>query len=203
MANIERVSPLGAVGALRSAEVLFPAVTTTLSVDGLTCEMSERSFQSLLNIRGDADQPEFAETIYRSLELAVPRLPNTCSIKEHKQLIWLGPDEWLYKTRPDRADFMGAGLRQALNAMHHAVVDVSSGYTTLVLKGPAAHLILARGCPLDLHPKVFTAHKVAQSHVGKAAVTLVVLEAGTHIEVTVRRSFAPYLRDWLSAASDQ
>ena len=202
MANIERVSPLGAVGAPRSADVLFPAVTTTLSVDGSDCDLSERSFQSLLNIRGDADQPEFAETIYRSLELALPRLPNTCSVKEHKQLIWLGPDEWLYKTRPDRADFMGAGLRHALSGMHHAVVDVSSGYTTLVIKGPAAHLLLARGCPLDLHPKVFTTHKVAQSHVSKAAVTLVALEAGAHFEVTVRRSFASYLHAWLCAASD-
>jgi sarcosine oxidase subunit gamma len=203
MANMERISPLGAVGAPRSADTLYPAVSTRLEVDGASCELSERSFLSLLNIRGDGDLPGFPEAVYRCVELALPRIANTASVKEHKQLIWLGPDEWLYKTRPDRADFMGAGLRNALAGMHHSVVDVTSGSTTLVLKGEAAPLLLARGCPLDLHPKVFTAHKVAQSHVGKAAVTLLVLEAGTHFEITVRRSFAPYLRDWLCAAADQ
>lgn len=203
MGSTERISPLGAVGVPRSADILFPAVSTTLSADGANCELSELSFMSLLNIRGGADQPGFADALFRSLELILPRIPNTCSIQGHKQLIWLGPDEWLYKTRPDRADFMGAGLRQALAEIHHAVVDVSSGYTTLVLKGLAAPFLLARGCPLDLHPKVFTTHRVAQSHIGKAAVIVLALEAGTHFEITVRRSFAPYLRDWLCAVSDQ
>lgn len=202
MATIERISPLGSVGYLRSTMVRYPFMPIQLDANKKFCELSERPFLSLLSIRGDCEQPLFRGTMQKGLDMALPVIPNTCTIKELKQLLWLGPDEWLYKTRPDRADFMGAGLRNALTGTYHSVVDVSSGYTTLVLKGEAAPLILARGCPLDLHPTAFPTHTVVQSHLAKAAVILVALEAGTYFEITVSRSLAIYLRDWLCAVSD-
>ncbi|MBP7574355.1 MAG: sarcosine oxidase subunit gamma, partial [Rhodoferax sp.] len=74
------------------------------------------------------------------------------------------------------------------------------GNTTLTVKGAAAADLLSRGCPLDLHPRVFPAGALAQTHIAKAGATVLCLEAATSFELTVRRSFADYLFRWLCEA---
>ena len=61
--------------------------------------------------------------------------------------------------------------------------------------------LLSRGCPLDFHASVFAAGQVAQSHISRANATILCKQAGSHYEVTVRRSFADYLFRWLCAAA--
>ena len=64
----------------------------------------------------------------------------------------------------------GAGRRAAcapvlgLAGADAAAVDVGSGYTVLEISGAQAREALARGCPLDLHPRVFKTGQCAQSH---------------------------------------
>lgn len=203
MPEIQRLSPFGTRGVLGHSQPLAAPATIALKADGKTCTMTEKPFMSLLNIRGDASDAAFVATVTQTLGMALPTQANTGSFTGEQQLLWLGPDEWLFKTSPDQADRIGQALRSALAGVHHAVVDVSSGYTTLVVNGPATPMLIARGCPLDLHPKVFGTHAVAQSHIAKASVVLVATEAGQTFEITVRRSFTRYLRDWLCAAADE
>ena len=202
MPEIQRLSPMGTRGVLGQSTAPDAAASMTLNADGKACTLTEKPFQSLLNIRGDANDAAFAAAVANTLGLALPVKANSGSFAGEQQLLWLGPDEWLLKTGADQADRLGQALRDALAGTHHAVVDVSSGYTTLVVDGPAAAMLLARGCPLDLHPKVFGTQAVAQSHIAKASVALVAIEAGKTFEITVRRSFTRYLRDWLCAAAD-
>lgn len=202
MPELQRLSPMGTRGVLGQATPANAAATIALKADGKDCTMTEKPFQSLLNIRGDANDASFAAAVANTLGLALPVTANTGSFAAEQQLLWLGPDEWLFKTRPDQADGIGQALRNALAGCHHAVVDVSSGYTTLVIEGPASPMLLARGCPLDLHPKAFGTQAVAQSHLAKASVLIVAKEAGQCFEITVRRSFTRYVRDWLCAAAD-
>lgn len=203
MSELQRLSPMGTPGVLGQPSSAHAAATIALKADGKTCTLTEKPFQSLLNIRGDVSDTTFVAAVSHTLGMALPVKANCGSFGPDQQLLWLGPDEWLYKTAPDQADRIGQALRDALAGTHHAVVDVSSGYTTLVVSGPGSAMLLARGCPLDLHPKVFGTHALAQSHLAKAAVVLVATEAGQSFEITVRRSFTRYLRDWLCAAADQ
>jgi sarcosine oxidase, subunit gamma len=173
-----------------------------LAIDGRACTLTEALYPTTLNIRGDALNASFVGAIASVLGLALPAAANTGSFGEGKQLLWLGPDEWLYKSTRNEAQAIGEALRIALAGQHVAIVDVSSGYHTLVVSGAATVDLIARGCPLDLHPQVFGTHAVAQSHIAKSAVLLVALEAGLAFEITVRRSFARYLGDWLTAAAD-
>ncbi|MEV0586005.1 2Fe-2S iron-sulfur cluster-binding protein [Nonomuraea sp. NPDC050310] len=78
-------------------------------------------------------------------------------------------------------------------------VEVSGQRTVLELSGPAAREVLMTGCPLDLHPRVFTGH--AQTTVGKAGVVLERTEPDTY-RLYVRSSFAAYLAEWLLDALD-
>jgi len=171
-----------------------------LVVDGKSCALSEVPFVEMLNLRGDANDALFTQTILSVTGLALPTLPNTASIAGQRQLLWLGPNEWLLKLQDSQGDAVESALRTALQGQHTSVVQVGDGNTTLTVKGAAAADLLSRGCPLDLHPRVFPAGALAQTHIAKAGATVLCLEAATSFELTVRRSFADYLFRWLCEA---
>jgi hypothetical protein len=55
-------------------------------------------------------------------------------------------------------------LRQALANCFAAVTEVSGGQTVILLRGDSVRDMLAKGCPLDLHARVFGIDRCAQSH---------------------------------------
>ena len=179
-----------------------------LSVDGASVTLAEMALCDMLNIRGSAADQGFVHAVQQATGLALPLVANTASLGEAGQLLWLGPDEWVLKLplsgphyqHPSPAEAMEAALRSALIGQHVSLVPVGHGFTTLTVRGAGAADLLSRGCPLDFHPRAFAAGAVAQSHVAKAGATIVCLAAGTHFELTVRRSFADYLYRWLCQA---
>lgn len=197
MSNVVLESPLAALKGQRM-----------LSVDGASVTLAELPFADMLNIRGNAADAGFVSAVHSATGLSLPLLANTASLGPTGQLLWLGPDEWLLKfpsngpeyQHPGPADAMEVTLRSALAGQHVSLVPVGHGFTTMVVQGAGAADLLARGCPLDLHPRAFGVGAVAQSHVAKAGATLLCLAAGTHFELTVRRSFADYLYRWLCEA---
>ena len=199
MSNVVLESPLAALTGLGQR---------VLSVDGASVTLGELAFTDMLNIRGNAADAGFVAAVQSATGLSLPLIANTASIGPTGQLLWLGPDEWVLKFPPSNAQYqypspaeaMEASLRAALAGLHVSLVPVGHGFTTLVVQGAGAADLLARGCPLDFHPRVFGAGAVAQSHVAKAGATLLCLAAGTHYELTVRRSFADYLYRWLCEA---
>lgn len=107
----------------------------------------------------------------------------------------LGPDEWLLVAPAGDAPDFGA-----LEGRHHSLVDVSHRYAAFAVEGDNAALVLAAGCPLDLHPGVFTAGTATRTLLGKAEVILWRLE-GYRLECA--RSFAPYVERFLNEASQE
>ncbi|WP_306171542.1 sarcosine oxidase subunit gamma, partial [Burkholderia pseudomallei] len=99
------------------------------------------------------------------------------------------------------AGALGVKLAQAVQGLDAAAVDVGSGYTVVEVSGARARDVLARGCPLDLHPRVFGVGQCAQSHYFKASITLVPTGDDSY-DIVVRRSFADYFcRIMLDAAT--
>jgi sarcosine oxidase, subunit gamma len=183
------------------AEVLAQG-KRVLQVDGRECALGEMAFVEMLNLRGNPADAQFMQAVLLHTGMHLPQRANTASIDPQRQLLWMGPDEWLLKVRDAQGDAIATALGAALQGVHSAVVDVGHGNTTLTLQGPAAADLLARGCPLDLHARVFPAGALAQTHIAKASATVLCLAAGTHYELTVRRSFADYLFRWLCAAGE-
>ena len=104
----------------------------------------------------------------------------------------LGPDEWLLVAPPgDAPDF------SPLEARHHSLVDVSHRYAAFAVEGDNAPLILAAGCPLDLHPGVFTAGSATRTLLGKAEIILWRLGEAPSYRVECARSFAAYVERFL------
>ncbi|PQV49127.1 sarcosine oxidase subunit gamma [Paraburkholderia sp. BL21I4N1] len=157
--------------------------------------LNERPFLELVNVRGDTRDAAFMQAMESVLGCRPPEKANTIARGNGYDLLWLGPDEWLVRSATahdaSRSAPLQAKLGAAFAGVFAAVVDIGSGYTVLEISGTRTREVLARGCPLDLHPKLFGEGQCAQSHYFKASMTLVPTGANS-FDIVVRRSFADY-----------
>jgi sarcosine oxidase subunit gamma len=132
--------------------------------------------------------------------LGFPAEPNTVASGPHRDILWLGPDEWLVVGLGGTAEALVAELENALGGVHHSVVDVSANRTVIELGGRSRHELLSTACPIDLHPRSWNDGRCAQTVFGAAQILLQEREGTTR--VFVRPSFAAYVVDLLLAASE-
>ncbi|WP_322052934.1 sarcosine oxidase subunit gamma [Paraburkholderia bannensis] len=166
-----------------------------------TFRLAERAFLDLVNLRGDASDPVFVAAVERVTGAHVPTRPNTVAPGRGCDVLWLGPDEWLVRSLQPQPAAFEVRLTQAFEGQFSNAVDVGSGYTVLEIGGTGVREVLARGCPLDLHPHAFKQGQCAQSVFFKASIVLLPTASYT-FDVVVRRSFADYVcRIMLDAAA--
>jgi sarcosine oxidase, subunit gamma len=164
--------------------------------------MRERPFLDLVNVRGELSDPAFVAAFERVVGCRPPAAPNTVARGAEYDVLWLGPDEWLVRSNgPVPAGVLEAKLAEAVQGTYAAAVDVGSGYTVVEISGERVRDVLARGCPLDLHPRAFKPGQCAQSHYFKSSIVLIPT-GDDAFEIVVRRSFADYfVRIMLDAAA--
>ncbi|MGY1683897.1 sarcosine oxidase subunit gamma [Geodermatophilus sp. SYSU D01176] len=131
---------------------------------------------------------------------ALPTTPNTWVPAGDGRLVWLGPDEWLATSPGTAPEALEAELADVLRPVGGVAVDVSAQRIGLRIGGPRARQVLAKGCSIDLHPRVFVPGSSAQTALGQAGIVLLGLD-GDEFAVLVRSSFAGYLATWLLDAS--
>lgn len=156
-------------------------------------ELTEISLPEIINLRGDSQDDGLVKAASEVLGLALPQVPNTVASTAKTIAFWLSPDEWLLRSVEPAPSGTGlqSRLETALAGHFFATTDQSSGYSVIQLHGPKARAVLAKGCPLDLHPSVMSPGQCAQSHYFRASVLLRPLAAdGNAWEIIVRRSFA-------------
>jgi sarcosine oxidase subunit gamma len=138
----------------------------------------------------------------------LPTTPNTWVASSAGRAIWLGPDEWLLTSAEHTPEELDEQARETVQPLGGAVVDVSAQRIGLRLTGSRARDVLAKGCSIDLHPRVFGRGRAAQTTVGLAGVILLGLsdpagtEQGDYL-LLVRSSFARYLAEWLLDAAHE
>jgi sarcosine oxidase subunit gamma len=165
--------------------------------------LGERRLGKIL-LRGDPADRTFMAAIGRALDVLLPNEPNTTAARGQLTVLWLGPDAWLLTCSSGDGGSRIDGLRQALADLHAGITDVTDGRVALRLAGPDAREALAKGCPLDLHPRAFPPGSCAQSLVAKASVLIHLLDdepgSGPTFDIYVALSFAHYLWAWLDDA---
>ena len=72
--------------------------------------------------------------------------------------------------------------------------------TVIRLAGAHARDTLAKGCPVDMHPRVFGPGQCAQTILARADMTIHQTADDTY-DIIVRRSFAEYVWTWLEDAA--
>lgn len=116
-------------------------------------------------------------------------------------VIWQAFDEWLLLTPDGAQDELLERLRAALADLHAALTDVSDLRAGFEIKGPRSRDVLAKGCAVDLHPRVFATGDCAQTALARVRVTLCQLDDAPTYRLLVERSYAQYLWDWLADAA--
>lgn len=165
-----------------------------------TVQIAPQHFVAMVDLRLDPGSSAAAD-VGRHLGVDLPTTPSTWVETDTVRVIWLGPDEWLLTSPLRTPQALEAGLRDAV-AGRGAVVDVSGQRTTLWLAGEHARDVLAAGCSVDLHPRVFGRGAATQALLGLASVVLIALDdTGTSYHILVRSSFAQYLASWLLDAA--
>jgi sarcosine oxidase subunit gamma len=160
--------------------------------------LQELAFLGHIGLRCDPDDPALTGAIERALDCSLPRTPNTfrAAPAGHRAL-WLGPDEWLVTTPSGQEGTLADALRRAAGDRFATVLELGSGQTVIEVSGPRAREVIAKGCPLDLHPSGFGTGRCAQSRLARSLVTLAQVDDAPTFELIVRRSFADYLWQWL------
>jgi len=156
--------------------------------------LKEKTDFGALNLRGTG--ASFLEAAQHALGLQLPLEPNTTSRTKDIQALWLGPDEWLLRAPLGQTSSLAMKLNDALRGHHAALTDVSDQWAGLRLSGQDARTVLAKGCPLDFHPRVFRPGLCAQSHYLKAPLIIAQVDEVPTYDIQVRRSFAEYL--WMA-----
>ncbi len=190
MAELLRTHPLEARHPLMAWSTAFERLPDTV---GITVE----PFVAMVDVRLGAVGAEASA----ALGVALPTAPNTWVPAGTGRAVWLGPDEWLLSST-ETPDELEARVRAAVLPLGGSATDVSAQRIGLRLTGARVRDVLAKGCSIDLHPRVFGRGSSAQTGLGQAGVVLLALsDAGDDYVVLVRSSFAGYLADWLLDAA--
>ena len=166
-------------------------------------QLQEWAFLGHISVRCDAGDAALTGALERVLQGELPRTPNTFhATGADCKILWLAPDEWLVITPQGEEGALAYALRQAAGDGFASVVELGSGQTVIQMRGARAREVIAKGCPLDLHPRVFGPGRCAQSRLARTLVTIAQVDAGPTFELIVRRSFTDYLWQWLQDACD-
>ncbi len=127
----------------------------------------------------------------------IPAKIGEMSSNAQKTALCLGPDEWLLMAPEPEREGIATRFTDIGGRTTHSLVDVGHRTVGIDVSGPAAALVLASGCPLDLDNLPIGG--CARTVLDKAEIVLMKLER-EHYRVEVIRSFAEYAWDLLSVA---
>jgi sarcosine oxidase subunit gamma len=150
-------------------------------VDKRAGPLSDRSFS--VDGFSMVAAPDRARFVFRAREIAVDIAGRTFGVELPRQALrsnatgartasWMGPDEWLLQAPASEMESVEQQLTQALSDLAHSLVDVSHRDAAIELSGAKAAAALNAGCPLDLHPSVFTIGMCSRSLLAKAQIVL-------------------------------
>jgi sarcosine oxidase subunit gamma len=162
--------------------------------------MAERPPLSIVDLRIRGAETAALAAVEVTLGFALPLEANRAAGTEDAAAFWLGPDEWWVVVSAE-VPAVDDRLAEALAGHSAAVTDLSESRACIRVSGPSARDLLAKGCPLDLHPRGFSPGRCAQSHLAKAQVVLHQVSDEPAFDLYVLRSFADYLWAWLEDAA--
>ncbi len=165
--------------------------------------LRERRHLGKLILRGDIADARFVQTAADVLGVAPPAKPNSLVEHETVTVVWTAPDEWLVVAPPGAETELETALSDALAGLYHAITDTSDQTTVIRLSGTAARSVMAKGCAIDLHPRVFGTGSAAQSLLAKAHVTFWQVSDEPAYDIVVAASLAAYLWAWLTDAGQE
>ncbi|MBN8957521.1 MAG: sarcosine oxidase subunit gamma [Rhizobiales bacterium] len=141
----------------------------------------------------------FAEAIKTAYGIALPSGPKRIVVHEIT-LLGTGPRAWFALRAGERP--LASDLEQSLGE-HAAVADQSDGYGVLRVSGAKVRALLAKGVPIDLHPRAFAADDVAVTVCSHIGIMLWRSDADSSFDIAMFRSLCGSFWSWLSESAEE
>ncbi len=170
-------------------------------VAGTRIELTQCEPRTCFVLRGPAGDAGLARAVASAVDLPLPSRTGDSAASLLGAVLALGPDEWLIMSETLASTELAGSLRQALRGISAALTDVGDACIVYALRGENARAVLARGCPLDLHPRAFPLGRCARTLLAKAPVLVHLRAAEPTFELYVARSYSDYAWEWLVTAS--
>jgi methylglutamate dehydrogenase subunit D len=142
---------------------------------------------------------ELAAAIRDASGVELPRGPKRAA-RDGLAIIGMGPHEWLAIADGERGRAALASVREAGEGLA-SFVDQSHAKAVLRLSGPRARDVLAKGCGLDLHERVFKPGDAATTQIALIPCQLWQLNETPSFELSVPLSYAGSFWSWLSGSA--
>jgi sarcosine oxidase subunit gamma len=141
----------------------------------------------------------FAEAINGAYGIALPSGPKRVAAHDIT-FLGTGPRAWFALRAGERP--LASDLDQVLGA-HAAVADQSDGYGVVRVSGTKVRALLAKGVPIDLHPRAFAADDVAVTVCSHIGIMLWRSDADTSFDIAMSRSLGGSFWSWLSESAEE
>jgi heterotetrameric sarcosine oxidase gamma subunit len=115
---------------------------------------------------------------------------------------WTGPAQWLAIGAGVQGDALVARLRAELSSLA-SISDQTDGRAVIRLRGPDVRSLLAKGLPIDLHPRAFAPGRAAVTVLGQVGLYIWQVDAQPTYDLAVPRSYAAYVWRWIVDAGAQ
>lgn len=152
---------------------------------------------SLAAARGKTDA--LADALRAAYGVELPRKPGRTE-GNGLALVWAGPDQWLAVAERGAGRDLEIELKLKLAGLA-SVVDQSDGRVVVRVSGPRAREVLAKGVPIDLHPRAFKPGSAAITHASHIGVIIWQLDERPTYELAMFRSYADSFAHWLDEAA--
>ena len=162
--------------------------------------LTELPLLGYVNLRGNPNEQRFLKAVEKTLGVNLPLKPNTGSVANTVSVLWLAPDEWLLITPSDQETQLVQTLGDSLGQIPTSVTDITGSQTLLKLSGQSALKLIAKGCSVDLHPRVFGPGQCAQTILAKVPIVIWRPDDTPTYNIVVRRTYADHLARWLEDA---
>jgi methylglutamate dehydrogenase subunit D len=164
---------------------------------GITIEpRDDLGFAAVVARKGRAE--ELRKTLFSGHAVEAPVRPALARGRE-LDLVWNGPERWL-AISSDRA--IAARLSGELGRLA-AICDQSDALAILRIAGPKARAVLAKGCPIDLHPRAFRPGDAALTAIAHVGLHLWQVDEAPTFELAIPSSMAGSFARWLSASMSE
>jgi heterotetrameric sarcosine oxidase gamma subunit len=115
---------------------------------------------------------------------------------------WTGPAQWLAIGAGVQGDALVTRLRAELSGLA-SISDQTDGRVVIRLRGPDVRSLLAKGLPIDLHPRAFAPGHAGVTVLGQVGLHIWQVDAQPTYDLAVPTSYAAYVWRWIVEAAAQ
>ena len=116
--------------------------------------------------------------------------------------IGYGPGQWLAVSETVANERLARELGDRLRGLA-SISDQSGGRTVLRISGPGARAVLAKGLPIDLHPRAFGPGSAATSTISLMGVQIWQVDDAPTYHLAIFRSVSASFWRWLTASAGE